>query len=106
VGRFCGPTGGGLFTLGHVGSSLVATRPPLLQESAVGLRTLQVHRLATLGLCALAQARLVARHYPRLCKRSGEFLHYPATDAQGTWVAVLVSAVAAWDLRLRDLRQK
>ena len=67
---------------------------------------MQLHRLATLGLCALAQARLVARHYPRLCKRSGERLHYAVTDAQGTWVAVLVSAAAAWDLRLRDLRKR
>ena len=105
VGRFCGPTGG-LFTLGHVGRSLVATRPPLLHESAAGSRTLQLHRVVTPELRGCARLRFVALHYPRLCERSGERLHYAVTDAQGTWVVVLVSAADTWDLRLRDLRQK
>ena len=82
VGRFCGPTGG-LFTLGHVGRSLVATRPPLLHESAAGSRTLQLHRVVTPELRGCARLRFVALHYPRLCERSGERLHYAVTDAQG-----------------------
>jgi hypothetical protein len=76
--------------------------PPLPEERAVLLSTLQVHLLDTPELRERAQAALVAEHYLGGIQAVGEQLHYAVSDARGEWVSVLIFAAAAWHLRPRD----
>lgn len=75
---------------------------PLPEESAILLRTVQVHLLDTPELRERAQGLLAAQHYLGAVQAVGEQLHYAVSDAQGAWVAVLIFAAAALHLRPRD----
>lgn len=74
----------------------------LPEESAILLRTVQVHLLDTSELRERAHRLLSAHHYLGGVQAVGEPLHYAVSDAQGEWVAVLIFAAAAQHLRPRD----
>lgn len=76
--------------------------PPLPEELAVLLHTLQVQVLDTPELRARAEALLGVHHYLGAVQAVGEQVHYAVSDAQGEWVAVAIFAAAAWHLRPRD----
>ena len=78
------------------------TNPSNPQGEVISLRHLQVQVLDSPELNARAQGLLEEHHYLGAVKPVGERLLYAVSDAQGTWVAVLVFAAAALHLRGRE----
>lgn len=78
------------------------TPPSKSQVESISLQHLQVQVLDSAELNARAQGLLEEHHYLGAVKPVGERLLYAVSDAQGTWVAVLVFAAAALHLRGRE----
>ena len=78
------------------------TTPSNPQAKSISLQHLQVQVLDSAELNARAQGLLEEHHYLGAVKPVGERLLYAVSDAQGTWVAVLVFAAAALHLRGRE----